>query len=136
MKSITQNTRYCLHEITTKIYSVRLYRQTKDISFVRRRYKISKASLMRRKNLYDGTRESLLPKSHRPKTLHPSAHTEEELNRIRNYHRQIPNISFRKLYKKLRTEKGYTRHTGSLYRVFIRLNYRQKAKSAKKEKHA
>ena len=31
MNSITQNKRYCPHEITTKIYSVKLYRQTKDI---------------------------------------------------------------------------------------------------------
>ena len=76
--------------------------------------------------LFDRTRESLLPKSHRPKTPHPNAHTEEELSRIRNYHRRIPNISFCELYKKLRTDKGYTRHPDSLCRVFIRLSYRQK----------
>ena len=126
MNSITQNKRYCPHEITTKIYSVKLYRQTKDISFVCRRYKISKASLMRWNKLYDGTRESLLPKSHRPKTQHPNAHTEEELNWIKNYHRRNPNISMCELYGKLRAEKGYTIHPGSLYRVFIRLGYRKK----------
>ena len=81
---------------------------------------------MRWNKLYDGTRESLIPKSHRPKTPHPNAHTEEELNWIRNYHRRNPNISLCELYGKLRTEKGYTRHPGSLYRVFIRLGYRQK----------
>ena len=136
MNSITQNKRYCPHEITTKIYSVKLYRETKDISFVCRRYKISKASLMRWNKLYDGTRESLLPKSHRPKTPHPNAHTEQELSWIRNYHRRNPNISICELYGKLRTEKGYTRHPGSLYRVFIRLGYRQKIKSTKgKSKH-
>lgn len=135
MNSITQNKRYCPHEITTKVYAVCLYRQTKDISFVCRRYKISKASLMRWNKLYDGTRESLIPKSHRPKTPHPNAHTEEELNWIRNYHRQNPNISLCELYGKLRTEKGYTRHPGSLYRVFIRLGYRQKVESTKKKKH-
>lgn len=135
MNSITQNKRYCPHEITTKVYAVRLYRQTKDISFVCRRYKISKASLMRWNKLYDGTRESLIPKSHRPKTPHPNAHTEEELNWIRNYHRRNPNISLCELYGKLRTEKGYTRHPGSLYRVFIRLGYRQKVESTKKKKH-
>lgn len=135
MKSIAYNKRYCPHEITTKIYSVRLYRETKDISFVCRRYKISKASLMRWNKLYDGTRESLLPKSHRPKTPHPNAHTEEELKWIRNYHRRNPNISLCELYGKLLTEKGYTRHPGSLYRVFIRLGYRKKVNSNKKEKH-
>lgn len=136
MNSITHNKRYCPHEITTKEYSVKLYRETRDISFVCRRYKISKASLMRWNKLYDGTRESLLPKSHRPKTPHPSAHTEQELSWIRNYHRRNPNISICELYGKLRTEKGYTRHPGSLYRVFIRLGYRQKVVSTKeKSKH-
>ena len=32
--------------------------------------------------LFDRTRESLLPKSHRPKTPHPNAHTEEELKQL------------------------------------------------------
>lgn len=91
---------------------------------------------MRWNKLYDGTRESLLPKSHRPKTPHPNAHTEQELSWIRNYHRRNPNISICELYGKLRTEKGYTRHPGSLYRVFIRLGYRQKVESTKeKSKH-
>lgn len=46
-----------------KINSVKLYRQTKDIDFVLRRYHISKASLMRWNRLYDGTKESLTPPS-------------------------------------------------------------------------
>ena len=133
MNSITQNKRYCPHEITTKIKSVKLYRQTKDISFVCRRYHISKASLMRWNKLYDGTRDSLLPKSHRPLTPHPNAHTEEELKWIRDYHRRNPNISISELYGKLREKKAYTRHPGSLYRVFVRLGYRQKAESTKKK---
>ena len=86
MNSITQNKRYCPHEITTKINSVKLYRETKDISFVCRRYHISKASLMRWNKLYDGTKESLIPKSHRPHTPHPKAHTEEELKWICDQH--------------------------------------------------
>lgn len=133
MESITHTKRYCPHEITTKLYAVSLYRQTKDISFVCRRYKISKASLMRWNKQYDGTRESLLPKSHRPKTPHPNAHTEEELEWIRNLHRRNPNISMCEMYGKLRTNKGYSRHPGSLYRVYIRLGYRQKVESTKKK---
>ena len=64
MKSITQNKRYCPHEITTKLNSVNLYRLTKDLSFVCRRYHISKASLMRWNKRYDGTKELLLPRSY------------------------------------------------------------------------
>ena len=119
MDSITQNKRYLPHEISTKINSVKLYRQTKDIGFVCRRYHISKASLMRWNKQYDGTKESLEPKSHKPLTPHPNSHTEEELKWIKDYHRRNPNISICELYGKLREEKAYSRHPGSLYRVRI-----------------
>jgi len=78
----------------------------------------------------------LLPKSHRPHRQHPNAHTEEELTWIRNYHRRNPNISVSELYGKLRQEKAYSRHPGSLYRVFVRLGYRKKVEyTKKKSKH-
>ena len=133
MSSIAQNKRYLPHEISTKVNSVKLYRQTKDIGFVCRRYRISKASLMRWNKLYDGTRESLAPKSHRPHSPHPNAHTEEELTWIRNLHRRNPNISVSEMYGKLRQSKAYCRHPGSLYRVYVRLGYRQKVESTKKK---
>ena len=86
MNSVAQNKkknkRYLPHEWTTRIYAVQLYRQTKDIGFVCRRYHISKASLMRWNKQYDGTKESLRDKSHRPHSVHPNAHTEEELTGI------------------------------------------------------
>lgn len=109
MNNITQNKRYCPHQITTRIYAVKLYRQTKDIDFVCRRYHISKSSLMRWNRKYDGTEESLTDKSHRPISKHPNAHTEEEIKWIKDYHRRNPNIFVSELYGKLRTEKGYSR---------------------------
>lgn len=133
MKSITQNKRYLPHEISTKVQSVKLYRQTKDIGFVCRRYHISKASLMRWNKLYDGTKDSLTPKSHRPHSPHPDAHTETELKWIKDLHRRNPNISVCEMYGKLRQKKAYSRHPGSLYRVFVRLGYRTKAESTKKK---
>ena len=133
MDSIAQRKRYLPHEISTKIYAVKLYRETKDIGFVCRRYHISKASLMRWNKQYDGTKESLMPKSHKPHTPHPNSHTEQELKWIRDYHRRNPNISIGELYGKLREEKAYSRHPGSLYRVFVRLGYRKKAESTKKK---
>ena len=129
----TQNKRYLPHELSTKIKSVKLYRQIQDINFVLRRYHISKASLMRWNKLYDGTKESLMPKSHRPHSQHPNAHTEEELTWICNYHRRNPDISACELYGKLVQEKGYSRHPGSLYRVFVRLGFRKKTESTKKK---
>ena len=133
MKNYTTNKRYCPHEISTKVHSVQLYRQTKDISYVCRKYKVSKASLMRWNKQYDGTRESLSPKSHRPHSPHPNAHTEQEIKWIKDYHRRNPNISLCELYGKLREDKAYSRHPGSLYRVFIRLGLHKKVESTKKK---
>ena len=133
MKSITQNKRYLPHEISTRIHSVETYRKTGDVKYVCRKYKISKASLMRWNRSYDGTRESLTDRSHRPHSQHPNAHTEEELKWIRDYHRRNPHISICELYGKLRTDKAYSRHPLSLYRVFVRLGYSQKPESTKKK---
>ena len=137
MEDYSTKKRYCPHEITTKIHSVGLYRQTRDISYVCRKYKISKASLMRWNKAYDGTKESLQNRSHKPHSPHPNAHSAQELKWICDYHRRNPNISICELYGKLREDKAYSRHPGSLYRVFVRLGFRKKAESTKKKsKHA
>ena len=118
------------HSLNTKYYAVLLYRNGNPISFVCRRYKCSKASLMRWNKKFDGNKESLIDKSHRPLTPHPNAHTEQELYWIKNYIRRNPNISLCELYGKLRTEKGYSRHACSLFRVIRKLKY-----NVNKEKH-
>ena len=123
MEIISQNQRYYPHDLNTKFYSVQLYRNGNPISFVCRRYKISKASLMRWNKLFDGTKESLIDKSHRPISIHPNAHTESELKWIKDYIRRSPNISMIELYGKLRIGKGYSRHACSLFRVLRKLGY-------------
>ena len=112
------------HNLKTKYYAVLLYRNGNPISFVCRRYKCSKASLMRWNKKYDGTKESLMDKSHRPLTPHPNSHTQEELTWIKNYIRRNPHISLCELYGKLRTEKGYSRHACSLFRIVRKLKYK------------
>ena len=132
MNTITHSQRYLPHKLQTKFYATKLYRSGCSISFVCRRYHISKSSLMRWNKKFDGTKESLVDKSHRPKSPHPNAHTEQEIKWIRDLHRRNPHISVCELYGKLRTEKGYSRHPGSLYRVFVRLGYSSKTPSTKK----
>ena len=52
MNTITYSQRYLPHELQTKFYAVKLYRTGVSVSFVCRRYHISKSSLMRwNKNL-------------------------------------------------------------------------------------
>ena len=133
MSIVTQNRRYLPHELSTKIHAVETYRKSGDINYICRKYKISKASLMRWNKRYDGTAESLVAKSHRPNRQHPKSHTQEELTWIRNLHRRNPHISVCEMYGKLRVERGYSRHPGSLYRVFTRLGFRQSVESTKKK---
>lgn len=132
MNTITYSQRYLPHELHTKYHAVKLYRTGVGVSFVTRRYHISKSSLLRWNKKFDGTKESLLDKSHRPIRKHPNSHTEQKLKWIRNYHRRNPNISVCELYGKLRSAKGYSRHPGSLYRIFRKLGYSCSFPSTKK----
>ena len=120
IKNIAQHKRYLQHKVTTELYTVRLCRQVQDVRYVCRRYHISKA-------------DAVEPTSHRPKTLHSNAYTEEKLTWIRDLYRRNPNISLCEMYGKLREEKAYHRHPGSLYHVFVRLGIPQEGGINEKE---
>ena len=80
LSTISQNKRYIPHDLTTRFYTVQLYRNVHDVNFVIKRNHIWKASLVCWNKLYDGTKDSLKDKSHRPLTPHPNAHTLTEIN--------------------------------------------------------
>ncbi|MFV0249893.1 MAG: IS481 family transposase, partial [Bacilli bacterium] len=120
---ISHSQRYYPHDLNKKFHSVSLYRNGNSISFVCKRYKFSKASLMRWNKLFDGTKESLMDKSHKPISTHPKAHTELEIKWSKDYIKRCPNISMIELYGKLRIDKGYSRHACSLFRVLRKLGY-------------
>ena len=126
MDSITQNSkntkRYLPHDIKTKEKAVKTYLNNGDIEYTCRKYHISRYSLWRWVKKYDGTRESLEDKSHKPKTRHPKSHTNQEIRWIRNYVRRNPRITLCELWMKLKREKGYKRTITALYRVMRRLN--------------
>ena len=134
MNSITHSQRYLPHTIDTRFYAVKLYRGGCSVRFVCRKYHISKASLMRWNKRFDGSRDSLADKSHKPNTPHPNAHTETELKWINDLHRRNPHISVCEMYGKLRSQKGYDRHPGSLYRIYKALGFSSKAPSTKKKR--
>ena len=123
MDIITKTQRYLPHTLDTRYYAVKLYRGGNPVSFVCRRYKISKASLMRWNKRFDGTKESLKGHSHKPLTKHPNSHTDKEIQHIRNYIRRTPQITMLELYAKLKFDKDYTRHPVSLFRVLRKLGY-------------
>ena len=131
--------RYLPHEINTRKYAVEMYRNCGDINYVCRKYHISRTSLWRWNKKYDGTKESITDKSHKPKRRHPNAHTNQERRWIRNYVRRNPRITLCELWMKLKREKGYTRTITALYRVMRRLNIKfykgMNIKNTSKKKH-
>lgn len=121
MNSISQNLRYLPHELKTRENAVKTYRNGNSTEYVCRKYHISRTSLYRWNKRYDGTKESLVDKSHKPFATHPNAHTEEEITWIKNLVRRNTHITLCELWYKLRVNKGYSRHIGSLYRVMRKL---------------
>ena len=116
-----------------------MYRNCGDIEYVCRKYHVSRVSLWRRNKKYDGTKESIKYKSHRPISRHPKAHTNQEIKWIRNYVRRNPKITLCELWVKLRREKGYKKTITALYRVMKRLNIKgykgMNIKNTSKKKH-
>lgn len=117
--------RYLPHELKTKENAVKTYRNGNSINYVCRKYHISRMSLYRWNKLYDGTKESLIDKSHKPLSNHPNAHTDEEIKWIEDLikRHKKDNLTLCEYWYKLRINKGYKRHIGSLYRVMRKLGY-------------
>ena len=132
MTSISQNARYLPHTLDTRYHAVKTYRNGASVDFIRRKYKVSKASLMRWNKRFDGTKESLRDKSHRPLTPHPKAHTQQEITWIKNMIRRNPNASLIEIFYKLKTQKGYDRHPCSLFRILRKLAFFKQRKHKKK----
>ena len=117
--------RYLPHELHIRENAVKTYRNGNSISYVCRKYHISRTSLYRWNKEYDGTKESLQNKSHKPLSKHSNAHTDEEITWIKNLIRRNPDITLCELWYKLRIKRGYSRHIGRLYRVLKRLDFYQ-----------
>ena len=111
MNSITQDMRYK--------QSLMEYALKNSVEKARRKYNRARSYIYFWLNRYDGTLESLQPKSKRPHH-HPNQHSEAELKLIRDMRRRNPNLGLLEFWHKLR-KRGYTRCPESLYRVMKRL---------------
>lgn len=80
-----------------------------------RRYHTSRQQIARWRKRYDGTVQSLLPKSRRPH-YHPKAHTEEEIELIRNVYQRYKRDGLAEVYVQCQ-KRGYQRHYGSLIKI-------------------
>ena len=76
------------------------------------KYKTSRQQIKRWRDRYDGTVQSLLPKSRRPKS-HPNQHTQEEIELVMKKYRKCGYEELAEVYVKARKE-GYSRTYDSM----------------------
>ena len=111
MNSIASKCRFCQRVIK--------YSEKYGVTEASTRYRVCRKVIYDWKKKYDGTWQSLKPRSHRPHH-HPREHTQEEYALIRKYYVHYKDDKIR-LWNKLR-EKGYTRCYKSMLRVIKRMN--------------
>ena len=119
-------------QIAKKKQAIVKYANNNGKSKASRMYGVSLSSIKRWCSRYDGTWQSLVPKSHRPHS-HPKRHTPKEERQIRN--------SFKKLYERYGWDgvysdlrrKGYNRsYSGMIYaakRIGLAIGKKQRKKS-------
>lgn len=110
MNSITQDMRYR--------QSLIHYAQKYGVSRASRKYDKARSYIYFWMKRYDGSIESLCPRSKRPHH-HPNQHTEAEIKLITDMRRRNPKLGLIELWFRLRN-RGYTRRPESLYRVMRR----------------
>ena len=71
------------------------------------KYKTSRQQIKRWRDRYDGTVQSLMPKSRRPKS-HPNQHTQEEIDLIMKKYRRFSHEGLAQVYTEAR-KLGYSR---------------------------
>ena len=94
------------------------------------RFRVSRKTVYKWKNRYDGTIESLEDRSHRPHNI-PKAHSEKELKLIRRLAKKHKWTDLILVYQELKEKHNYTRSYGGLKRVI----YKMKAQKPKKRKN-
>ena len=90
------------------------------IQQVCQRCKCRERSLWRWKALYDGTLESLEPKSCRPKTPHPNSHTADEVEQIKKVLNNRRHLSYNEMYGIMKTKYAYSRTYCGFYRYIVK----------------
>ena len=107
MKSVTQDMRFRQSLIE---YSLKF-----GVTKAAIKYRTNRQYIYRWRSRYDGTIESLAPKSRRPRS-HPNQHTQRELTLISNMRKRNKHLGLVVFWVKLR-QKGYLRSITGLYRV-------------------
>lgn len=98
---------------------VRHVLKTGNVSSTARFFRISRQSVHRWIGRYDGSLESLLDRSHRPRR-HPTQHTDKEVAQVLKVQRHNKRLGLVCLWVHLRTNHGYRRSVAALYKLLRR----------------
>lgn len=98
-------------------------------------FRVSRKTIYKWLNRYDGTIESLEDRSHRPKNS-PKSHTEKELKLIRRLAKKHKWNDLILVYQELTEKYGYKRSYGGLKRVISKMKSLKPKKKAKRKPRA
>ena len=125
MNSITQDIKYRL--------SILSYAEKNGVTKAAIKYRTNRQFIYRLRQRYDGTPQSLAPKSRRPHS-HPNQHTENEITLIKNMHRRNSHDGLVVFWVKLQ-RRGYHRSIAGLFRCMRRLGLRASKLENPKKKY-
>lgn len=109
------------------------YAQKHSVTETAIRYGVSRKTVYKWLKRYDGTLDSLVDHSHRPKSS-PSAHTEKELQQIRRRLKKYKWTDLLLAYQELIERDGYTRSYGGFKRIARKLKAVKPVKKKAKKK--
>ena len=95
-------------------------------------FKVSRKTVYKWKNRYDGTINSLEDKSHRPHNI-PRAHSEQELKLIKRLDKKHKWKDLILVYQELKERYNYNKSYGGLKRVISRMKTEKLKKKLKKK---
>ena len=105
MSIISYERNYLPVDIETKYHAcLRRVESLWPIKKVLSFYHVKRQSLYRWLKVFDGSKESLYEKSHKPKSKHPKAIKQEIVDRINNLNRRNKDISYTEIWVRLRHE--------------------------------
>ena len=133
MYSLTLERNYLPLDIDTRYHACLRYKESKwPVKKILSFYHIKRPSLYRWLKSFDGTKRSLLDKSHKPLSDHPNKLKTEIIKRILDIHRRNPEQSFIEIWVRLRHE-GINVSPISVLRTFKRNGTFISYKPAKKK---
>ena len=139
MSIISYERNYLPVDIETKYHAcLRRVESLWPIKKVLSFYHVKRQSLYRWLKVFDGSKESLYEKSHKPKSKHPKAIKQEIVDRINNLNRRNKDISYTEIWVRLRHENiniSLSSVLRTLKRNNLYVSYKPHPKKHNKEYH-